>query len=96
MLDHIREYFASYESFQDYAQNNWDGWPLHSLIAAAFLFSGMYYPMETLLVANTIWWIDREATQHEGYKNIWTFHRILEWGLPMMVGFTIYGFYFFG
>lgn len=74
----------------DYIKENWDGWPLHSAVAGGFMIAGYYYPMEALLVANTVWWPDREATQHNGYKNIWTFHRIMEWGCPLLVGFGLY------
>ena len=77
---------------KEYIKENWDGWPLHSIIALAFMLCGMKWPMETLLVANTIWWPDREATQHEGYRNIWTLHRILEWALPVAVGVGVYAF----
>jgi len=75
----------------EYLKKNWDGWPLHSIIAGAIMWSGYHYPAETLLAANTIFWPDREATQHDGYANIWTFHRILEWGCPVLVGFVAYG-----
>lgn len=78
-------------TIKEYIKENWDGWPLHSLIAGAFMWGGFYYPQETLLVANTIWWPDREATQHDGWGDIWTFHRIMEWGCPVLVGFIIYG-----
>ena len=91
----ILGYFRKYNSLQHYAQENWDGWPLHSLIAGAFMVGAMFSPMETMLIANTIWWPDREATQHEGYANIWSFHRILEWGSPLVVGFVIYGYWKF-
>lgn len=75
---------------KNYIKENIDGWPLHTAIAIGFLVAGYYRPMETLLVANTIWWPDREATQHGGYRNIWTLHRIMEWGLPMVAGFVTY------
>ena len=81
---------------REYVVENWDGWPLHTAIAAAFLFAGARWPMETLLVANTIWWPDREAAQHEGYRNIWTFHRIMEWGCPILMGALAYAFITFG
>ena len=86
----IRGYFQKYTSFGHYVKENIDGWPLHTAIAVGFLVAGTRWPMETLLVANTIWWPDREATQHEGYANIWTFHRIMEWGLPVVAGFITY------
>lgn len=73
-----------------YIRENWDGWPLHSIIAAAFMYGAYTYPMETMLTVNTVWWPDREATQHGGYANIWTLHRILEWALPVLVGFVLY------
>ena len=78
-------------TLKEYIEKNWDGWPLHTIIAAAFLVAGSYYPLEALLVANTVWWPDREATQHDGYANIWTFHRIMEWACPVATGFIIYG-----
>lgn len=73
-----------------YIKENWDGWPLHSLVAAVFMYGAYFWPMETMLVANTIWWPDREATQHGGYKDIWTLHVILEWALPVLVGVVLY------
>lgn len=77
---------------KEYIKENWDGWPLHSLIAVVFIYSLYYYPLETGLVANTALWPDREAAQHDGYANIWTLHRIMEWGCPVVVGFIAYYF----
>jgi len=76
---------------KQYIRENWDGWPLHG--ALAFLFFALianYDPATILLILNTIFWPDREATQHEGYRNIWTLHRIIEWGVPLIVGFITY------
>ena len=65
----ILGYFRKYNSLQHYAQENWDGWPLHSLIAGAFMVGAMFSPMETMLIANTIWWPDREARQKAAARN---------------------------
>lgn len=75
---------------KNYLSENWDGWPLHIAVTVVIFLCAYYYPGETLLVINTIFWPDREATQHEGYANIWTPHRILEWGAPVIVGVACY------
>lgn len=74
----------------DYIKENWDGWPTHTAVALLVFWLFFYWPAETLLAVNTIFWPDREATQHEGYKNIWTPHRILEWGAPVLMGIACY------
>ena len=73
-----------------YIVENWDGWPLHSLIAGLALWLASHYSMEVMLLLNTVFWFDREAKQHDGYANVWTFHRIMEWGCPMVVGLVTY------
>jgi hypothetical protein len=76
---------------KEYWKDNWDGWPLHSLLAGLFIWVGYHYPMEVLLGANIGFWPAREAAQHDGWGNIWTAHRIIEWGCPVVVGFVVYG-----
>lgn len=78
-------------AIKNYLKANWDGWPLHSLITGfVFWCIVTFDPVTVLLIINTIFWPDREATQHGGYANIWTLHRILEWGCPVLVGFAAY------
>lgn len=72
-----------------YLIENWDGWPLHSLLAGLFFWAmASLDPFTVLLVLNTVFWPNREADQHKGYWNIWTFHRVMEWGCPVLVGFV--------
>jgi len=91
------------EKLKEYLKDNWDGWPLHLVLAVSFfLCAKIFDPATVLLILNTIFWPDREATQHydkktegnlgrlSGYKNIWTFHRIMEWGAPILGGFAAY------
>lgn len=70
----------------NYWKENWDGWPLHSLIAFVLMLPAVSnsYPLVMFLL-NVIFWPSREAWQHGGYANIWTPHRILEWGAPIIV-----------
>jgi len=76
---------------KQYIKENWDGWPLHGALAALFFWAIVTFdPPTVLLILNTIFWPDREATQHKGYANIWTMHRIGEWGVPLLVGFIAY------
>ena len=74
----------------EYWKENWDGWPLHTAAAVAGMVAGFYHPMETLLAVNTWYWPSREATQHDGWRNIWTLHRVLEWGCPVVAGIVMY------
>lgn len=69
----------------EYWKKNWDGWPLHSLIAFLSMlpFITNSYPL-VMFIMNVIFWPSREAWQHNGYKNIWTLHRIIEWGAPIV------------
>jgi len=80
---------------KQYIRENWDGWPLHGLLALLFMWAiGRFDPPTVLLILNTVFWIDREATQHDGYKNVWTLHRMIEWGVPMLTGFAAYYWWF--
>jgi hypothetical protein len=76
---------------KEYLSENWDGWPLHTAIAL-FIFwcHRTFDPATVLLIINTIFWPDREATQHHGYANIWTPHRIMDWGSPVLMGIGCY------
>ena len=75
----------------EYIKENWDGWPLHGALAALFFWAiGRFDPPTVLLILNTVFWIDREATQHDGYRNVWTLHRIIEWATPTAVGLICY------
>lgn len=76
---------------KNYITANWDGWPLHGLIATFLSWCIITLdPATVFLCINSVFWIDREATQHDGYANVWTLHRILEWGVPTLMGIICY------
>lgn len=76
---------------KEYIKENWDGWPLHSLIAGLLMWPAFSnsYPL-LMLIINILFWPSREAWQHHGYRNIWTPHRILEWGAPILTATILY------
>lgn len=76
----------------DYIKRNWDGWPLHSLIAGVLMLPVVSnsYPIVMLLM-NIVFWPLREAWQHHGIKGIWSLHRIIEWASPIAVAFIVFG-----
>ena len=67
------------------------GFLLHMAGAVAIMALGYWagWPFEALIV-NTLHWPTREALQHHGFKNIWTFHRLLEWVPAVAVGLIMY------
>lgn len=76
---------------KQYLSENWDGWPLHAAIATLLSWCIITFdPATVFLITNSVFWIDREATQHKGYANVWTPHRILEWGAPLLMGIACY------
>ena len=82
---------------RQYIKDNWDGWPLHGALALAFMWAiGTFDPPTVLLALNTVFWPNREADQHEGWQNIWTLHRVIEWGVPILVGFVSYWGWYWG
>lgn len=74
-----------------YLTENWDGWPLHSLIAGLLMWPAISnsYPL-VMLGINIVFWPLREAWQHDGLHNIWTPHRAMEWGAPILTAFICY------
>lgn len=73
-----------------YWKENWDGWPLHSVIAFLTMLpaiSNNY--MEVMFIMNAVFWPTREAWQHDGFINIFTPHRIMEWGAPILVALGV-------
>lgn len=74
-----------------YWKENWDGWPLHGLIAGVLMLPVVSnsYPVVMLLM-NIVFWPMREAWQHGGIRNIWTPHRIIEWAVPILVAFVMF------
>jgi hypothetical protein len=69
-----------------------NGFWLHGLgsIIIVFTFWYMIYQPLTGLVLSTVLWVGREALQHPPL-NIFTFHRILEWGTPIITGLLTWG-----
>ena len=69
------------------------GFLLHMAGAVAIMLFGWFidfYALTLGLVFNTLAWPCREAEQHNGFKNIWTFHRLLEWIPAVLVGLIMY------
>lgn len=77
-----------------YLRDNWDGWPLHGLVAAGLFYAFDWYGAGNLYLAlNTAFWPNREADQHRlhgGWKAIWTLHRVIEWAVPVAVGAVLW------
>lgn len=80
-------------TFKEYVLKNWDGWPLHSLIAGLLMWPVISnsYPL-LMLIMNIVFWPCREMWQHDdelgirrGFWKIWTPHRIMEWAAPIVV-----------
>ena len=91
-------------TFKEYVIKNWDGWPLHSLIAGLLMWPVISnsFPLIMLLI-NIVLWPCREIWQHRdeeeksflkafksGFKNIWTWHRFFEWAAPVKVAIISY------
>lgn len=76
----------------EYFKKNWDGWPLHGLIAGVLMLPVVSnsYPIVMLLI-NIVFWPLREAYQHGGLHKIWTMHRIIEWAVPILVALIMFG-----
>ena len=67
------------------------GFLLHMAGAVAIMALGRWAGwLEIALIVNTLLWPSREAWQHGGFKNIWTFHRLLEWVPAVAVGLIMY------
>lgn len=81
----IIEYFKSYPDFKTYVMENWDGWPLHTLIACLLMWPiiSNSYPL-LMFFLNVIFWPMREAWQHGGIHKIWKVHIIIEWCAPII------------
>ena len=73
-----------------YLLANWDGWMLHSLIAALLMhpFITNSYPW-LMFGMHAVFWPMREAWQHDGIQNIFTPHRLLEAGAPIIAAFIV-------
>ena len=80
-----------------YLLTHWDGWILHSLIAAALMhpFITNSYPW-LMFGMHVVFWPLREAWQHadglgllHGLQNIWTLHRFIEWSAPIAASFIV-------
>lgn len=76
----------------EYIMSNWDGWPLHVLVAVLLMHPRItnVYP-QFMFTMHLIFWPLREVWQHEGLENIWeglqniwTMHRMIEWGAPVI------------
>lgn len=89
------------DKFKEYIRENWDGWPLHSVIAAVSMmpwFSNLLNIYAgAMLGANIFFWPLREMWQHDdklgvriGFWKIWTLHRMIEWGAPIVVALVMY------
>lgn len=68
-----------------YLRENWDGWPLHCLIAVILMHPIITnsYP-KLMFTMHVIFWPMREAWQHGGLDNIWTAHRLTEALAPVL------------
>lgn len=86
-------------TLKEYIRKNWDGWPLHCLIAIAVMlpFISNSYPAVTFAM-NVVFWPAREMWQHDrelgariGFKHIWTLHRMIEWGAPIVAAALVWG-----
>lgn len=74
----------------EYLISNWDGWPLHVLIAAVLTHPFITNNDARLMFAmHLIFWPMREAWQHDGIVNIWEMHQIIEWGAPIIASFVV-------
>jgi len=79
---------------KSYLVANWDGWPLHCLIAGLLMWPAISNSYPAVMFAiNAVFWPAREAWQHDGYGDIWTPHRIMEWLSPIVVAGVIWFFW---
>lgn len=73
---------------KDFLEEHGSGFWLHGLGAIGIVLG--FWLLFNLpfvgFVSSTALWVAREIEQHDGVKNIWTFHRILEWGTPFITG----------
>lgn len=84
-------------TFSAYILANWDGWPLHVAIAALLMHPIITNSYPWLMFAmHCVYWPMREVWQHEGLgnfwtglANIWTPHRMIEWGAPILAAFIM-------
>lgn len=77
-----------------YLRENWDGWPLHCLIAGLLMWPAITNSYPAVMFAlNAVFWPCREARQHGGFKNIWTWHRFIEGFSPIPVCGVIWFFW---
>lgn len=73
-----------------YLIEHWDGWPLHVLIAALLMHPIITNSYPKLIFAmHVVFWPAREMWQHQGFANIWTLHRIIEWAAPIIAAFIM-------
>lgn len=81
----------------EYLADHWDGWMLHSLIAALIMHPRITNSYPWLMFSmHCVFWPMREAWQHdesisvwEGLMSIWTPHRMMEWGAPITAAFVV-------
>jgi hypothetical protein len=73
-----------------YLATHWDGWILHSIIAALLMHPIITNSYPKLMFGmHVVFWPMREAWQHEGLQNILTPHRILEATAPIAAAFVV-------
>lgn len=74
----------------DYWKKNWDGWPLHCLIAGVLMLPAVSnsYPW-VMFTITAVFWPMREHWQHKG--NIWTWHRFIEGFAPVLTAGIVWG-----
>lgn len=80
-----------------YLLTHWDGWILHSLIAALLMHPRITNSYPWLMFGmHCVFWPAREMWQHDesvsvwhGFISIWTTHRIIEWAAPIAAAFIM-------
>lgn len=75
-----------------FLEEHGSGFWLHGLGAIAIVLLFWYFLDAAWLgfVVSTLTWFFREVLQHS-IRTVWTFHRILEWGTPLITGLVVWG-----